>query len=130
MQVKTRRPILDLFGRVARGGKLQRNFLLTFQTLNFQLLRFVYDKEIQNRKKLNHVIHFPLVLNMAPYIDKNFKRKVKRRKSLADLKEKEDDVSDENTIEDEDGEFTYDLVSYLVHKGASATGGKFYINGE
>lgn len=56
---------------------------------------------------------------------KNYKRKLKRRKSLAELKRMEVVSDEENTISDEDGDFTYDLVSYLVHKGASAVGGFF-----
>jgi hypothetical protein len=97
--------------------------ILTGQVLNFQLLRFVYDKKIQNRKKLTNTVHFPLVLDMAPYMKENRRRKIKRRKSLLDLKNKETNSDDEDTVEDKDGEGTYDLVSYLVHKGTSATGG-------
>lgn len=60
---------------------------------------------------------------MAPYLKKNYKPTVKRRESLAEFRKEEED--DENTVDDEDGEHTYDLVSYLVHKGASAIGGHF-----
>lgn len=36
-------------------------------TLNLQLLRFVYDRSQNNRKKLNCLISFPEILDMSPY---------------------------------------------------------------
>uniref|UniRef100_A0A671T9T3 Ubiquitin carboxyl-terminal hydrolase 48 n=1 Tax=Sinocyclocheilus anshuiensis TaxID=1608454 RepID=A0A671T9T3_9TELE len=43
------------------------------RTLNFQLMRFVFDRQSAHKKKLNTFISFPEVLDMGPFLGKEEK---------------------------------------------------------
>uniref|UniRef100_A0A1B6KRW5 ubiquitinyl hydrolase 1 n=3 Tax=Graphocephala atropunctata TaxID=36148 RepID=A0A1B6KRW5_9HEMI len=64
--------------------------------LNLQLLRFVYDREKGQRKKLKTVVQFPETLNMKDFVEN-----------------------------DTDEPLMYNLSAVLIHKGASASSGHF-----
>ncbi|XP_039291474.1 ubiquitin carboxyl-terminal hydrolase 48 [Nilaparvata lugens] len=64
--------------------------------LNFQLMRFVYDRQKGDKKKLNTPIQFPEVLDMKKYVK---------------------DV--------EEGQNMYQLTAVLAHRGLSANSGHY-----
>lgn len=70
-------------------------------TLNFQLLRFVYDRQTQSKKKLSSYLVFPEVLDMNEYISQT------------------GNATEGNT------NLIYDLVSVLVHRGLGAHSGHY-----
>ncbi|RWS31765.1 ubiquitin carboxyl-terminal hydrolase 48-like protein [Leptotrombidium deliense] len=65
--------------------------------LNLQLLRFVYDKQKQCRRKINTFIRFPETINLKDYLEKNCFR----------------------------GNTEYELCAVLVHRGQSAHSGHY-----
>ncbi|XP_039611700.1 ubiquitin carboxyl-terminal hydrolase 48 isoform X2 [Polypterus senegalus] len=64
-------------------------------TLNFQLMRFVFDRQTGHKKKLNTYIGFPEILDMGPFLDKK----------------------DEKCV--------YELNAVLIHRGVSAYSGHY-----
>ncbi|XP_046671625.1 ubiquitin carboxyl-terminal hydrolase 48-like isoform X2 [Homalodisca vitripennis] len=66
--------------------------------LNLQLLRFVFDREKGQRKKLKTVVQFPETLDMKDFVEK---------------------------ATDTDEPLVYNLSAVLIHKGASASSGHF-----
>lgn len=71
-------------------------------TLNFQLLRFVFDRQTQNKKKLMSYLQFPQTLDMNAYM---------RNPDVAMGGERADMI--------------YDLVSVLIHRGPGAHSGHY-----
>uniref|UniRef100_A0A8C1N5C0 Ubiquitin carboxyl-terminal hydrolase 48 n=1 Tax=Cyprinus carpio TaxID=7962 RepID=A0A8C1N5C0_CYPCA len=65
------------------------------RTLNFQLMRFVFDRQSGHKKKLNTFISFPEVLDMGPF------------------------------LEGKEEECTYELSAVLIHRGVSAYSGHY-----
>ncbi|XP_016338262.1 ubiquitin carboxyl-terminal hydrolase 48-like [Sinocyclocheilus anshuiensis] len=65
------------------------------RTLNFQLMRFVFDRQSSHKKKLNTFISFPEVLDMGPF------------------------------LEGKEEECTYELSAVLIHRGVSAYSGHY-----
>ncbi|XP_055040439.1 ubiquitin carboxyl-terminal hydrolase 48 isoform X1 [Misgurnus anguillicaudatus] len=65
------------------------------RTLNFQLMRFVFDRQSSHKKKLNTFISFPEVLEMGPF------------------------------LEGKDEKCTYELSAVLIHRGVSAYSGHY-----
>ena len=87
-------------------------------TLNLQLMRFIFDRNKGTRKKLNSVIAFPEKLDMAPY--------------LSDCPETGSDRANRQPIDQSgDGKETkpmdtmYQLTAVLVHFGNSAHSGHY-----
>lgn len=74
------------------------------QVINFQLLRFVYDKQLTTKKKVRSKFSFPLTLGMSPYVGTK------------------DSSNSSASSSDND---TYELSAVLIHKGASAYGGHY-----
>lgn len=70
--------------------------------LNFQLMRFVYDRQSMQKKKLNTFIRFPQTLDMRQYLN---------------LPDKPNESSREN--------YNYNLYAVLIHKGPSANCGHY-----
>ncbi|XP_051786330.1 ubiquitin carboxyl-terminal hydrolase 48 isoform X2 [Erpetoichthys calabaricus] len=64
-------------------------------TLNFQLMRFVFDRQTGHKKKLNTYIGFPEILDMGPFLEKK----------------------DEKCV--------YELNAVLIHRGVSAYSGHY-----
>ncbi|XP_067243976.1 ubiquitin carboxyl-terminal hydrolase 48 isoform X1 [Chanodichthys erythropterus] len=65
------------------------------RTINFQLMRFVFDRQSGHKKKLNTFISFPEVLDMGPF------------------------------LEGKDEKCTYELSAVLIHRGVSAYSGHY-----
>jgi len=70
--------------------------------LNFQLMRFVYDRQSMQKKKLSTFIRFPQTLDMGQYLN---------------LPNKFNVPSGEN--------YKYNLYAVLIHKGSSADCGHY-----
>jgi len=70
--------------------------------LNFQLMRFVYDRQSMQKKKLSTFIRFPQTLDMGQYLN---------------LPDKPNVSSREN--------YKYNLYAVLIHKGSSANCGHY-----
>ncbi|XP_026819336.1 ubiquitin carboxyl-terminal hydrolase 48-like [Rhopalosiphum maidis] len=70
--------------------------------LNFQLMRFVYDRESMQKTKLNTMIKFPQTLDMAQYLNLPKKQNATSRKN-----------------------YKYNLYAVLIHKGSSANCGHY-----
>ncbi|PRP75282.1 ubiquitin carboxyl-terminal hydrolase 48, partial [Planoprotostelium fungivorum] len=68
------------------------------EVLNFQFLRFVYDKKTGSKKKLKTRISFPESIDMSPF------------------------------VVDQPPGLTYDLKAVIVHRGASAYGGHYIVH--
>ncbi|TFK76330.1 cysteine proteinase [Pluteus cervinus] len=73
--------------------------------LHFSLLRFVYDLTTMARKKVKHIVTFPSVLDMSPYVGPDDAR------SAADPRQKE--------------QIIYELRGILLHKGSTAYYGHY-----
>eukprot|EP00102_Acyrthosiphon_pisum_P021261 XP_016658471.1 PREDICTED: ubiquitin carboxyl-terminal hydrolase 48-like isoform X1 [Acyrthosiphon pisum] len=70
--------------------------------LNFQLMRFVYDRQLMQKKKLNTFIRFPQTLDMGQYLNLPDKPHVSSREN-----------------------YNYNLYAVLIHKGPSANCGHY-----
>ncbi|XP_022171451.1 ubiquitin carboxyl-terminal hydrolase 48-like [Myzus persicae] len=70
--------------------------------LNFQLMRFVYDRQSMEKKKLSSFIRFPLTLDMGQYLNLPDKLNVSSREN-----------------------YKYNLYAVLIHKGSSANCGHY-----
>ncbi|EDV23881.1 uncharacterized protein TRIADDRAFT_57537 [Trichoplax adhaerens] len=66
--------------------------------LNIQLLRFIYDRNTGQKKKLKSILHFPEVLDMTKYI----------RHAPTDTS------------------FIYDIKAVLIHRGAGTQSGHYF----
>ena len=67
--------------------------------LTLQLMRFIYDRQTGRKKKMQHKITFPGILDMKPYFDQP-----------------------ENSV---DSENIYELSGVIIHKGTSAYQGHY-----
>eukprot|EP01117_Protostelium_nocturnum_P020909 TRINITY_DN971_c0_g1_i4.p1 TRINITY_DN971_c0_g1~~TRINITY_DN971_c0_g1_i4.p1 ORF type:complete len:1030 (-),score=320.61 TRINITY_DN971_c0_g1_i4:193-3282(-) len=85
------------------------------EVLNFQLLRFVYDKKTEQKKKLKSRVAFPDKIDFAPYLHKS-NSNGKEEANLETMEESKNG-SQEKLI--------YQLTAVLTHKGASAYGGHY-----
>ncbi|KAJ3400670.1 Ubiquitin carboxyl-terminal hydrolase 48, partial [Chytridiales sp. JEL 0842] len=69
--------------------------------LNFQLMRFVYDQSVQDKRKIRTAVKFPLTINMKPFV-----------------------AGTSDTVDDEDA-YIYDLTAALMHQGSGTYAGHF-----
>eukprot|EP01087_Luapelamoeba_hula_P023269 TRINITY_DN851_c2_g1_i2.p1 TRINITY_DN851_c2_g1~~TRINITY_DN851_c2_g1_i2.p1 ORF type:complete len:1086 (-),score=209.31 TRINITY_DN851_c2_g1_i2:28-3285(-) len=72
--------------------------------LNITLMRFIYDKETANKKKVMGEIEFPLRIDMQRYMEKS---------------------STDHVMEGGDDAYLYQLTAVICHCGPSANGGHY-----
>ena len=90
------------------NAEKQTRFTSLPPVLNLQLIRFHYDVESGQKKKLNDRIFLPYRLNMQPYMAST-----------------SSDSSSDGSGGGEAGRFEYELTGVLRHKGASAHRGHY-----